>query len=1011
MRHRKFQINRMTLALAIAFSTSAVQAVGTGEIVSGSGSINKNANNTSVSQYSEKMIINWNNMDIGKDESMRFLQPGRYASVLNRVNAIDPTVIQGALKANGQVFIVNPNGVLISNGATINVGSLVASSLNIKDADFEEDEYLFSGKGTGKVINAGDINAQNFVVLLGSDKVSNTGNINIQRLGGVALAAGETITLTFTNDDSIKVKIDQGSLAALVENGGMIVTADGDIALTAWATDKLTRSVVNNTGTLEAAKLFLGASSGDIYLGSKGNGSVDIAGRVVGLSVKVKNDAINIKDNALLRSKESSTRLINNHENGYVKFGKSRLMGNYDIASNNVFAGGADDQPTFTRSKAEINITSSAKSIEIGSESINAPSQIVSGKGVISKQLLDVLGKQTKLQVTATAGDFNLNAADLGRGDIRLKSDKGSVNINRNIKGGSLRISSRALNQAKDADITMANDFSVNMAGNITQNGNITAGEDLTLTSSAGNIIQATGKKTEGKRVSYSGKSLDLNGETKAKTLSLAVDKYTQRANTALKAEDELRLQGSDFTFTAGKTDVRSISINANSLNLSTDKNTAINRNSYLTGNLIIDSTADVGLSSLTVLGTTEINANNILGSSSPDSTDPNKFLAGNGATLNAKNDIHLSYILGYKGSPTGVIKLSAGKDISVQKQMKAADVNINAKGNVTFASNVSSNKNIAISAGNDIELNGLTYADGDTTLTGNNIRTSAKGSIASKKDTTLTAKNTIAVNKVSGGDNSYSCGNKKTKGNVVLKGENIATNGINAAGDVIVTANKDFTATRDVLGNNVNISADNVLLKNGGLGASSDIVITANNIVASEFNTNSSHNTTITAKETIAMNSIYTGVEGNYNRSSIRGDVVLRGNSISANGIQAIGDIAITGNESVTATGDVLGNNVNIFAGDVLLSSGRLKSANDVVISGNNIQTSERYSIRSRKSTTLTAKNTLAVGDISTGLDYGKAGRALRAISSCRVIMLPLTNLRHTARSAQRLAKTSLAC
>ncbi len=269
----------------VAFAASLMlagqaHAVGTGTIADGTGSISKSGATTNVNQTSDKLIVNWDNMDVGKSETLNFNQKNASAAVLNRVNSADPTSILGALNANGRVFIVNPNGVMIGNGATVNVGSLVASSLNISDDDFKAGRLNFKGGGAGNVVNEGTINAKESVALIGSKTVQNKGTINSQ--GNVALAAGDAITLRFASS-GLQASVTEGSLQALIDNQSIITTKDGDVVLTAWARDAIARSVINNTGTIEANSLSSNRyyrSGGDVGLVSHGNGEVNVGGKI-----------------------------------------------------------------------------------------------------------------------------------------------------------------------------------------------------------------------------------------------------------------------------------------------------------------------------------------------------------------------------------------------------------------------------------------------------------------------------------------------------------------------------------------------------------------------------------------------------------------------------------------------------------------------------------------------------------------------------------------------------------
>ncbi|EKG7080285.1 TPA: filamentous hemagglutinin N-terminal domain-containing protein, partial [Escherichia coli] len=82
-----------------------------GQIVAGSGSIQTpSGNQMNIIQNSQNMVANWNSFDIGKGNTVQFYQPNSSAVALNRVVGGGESKIMGNLKANGQVFLVNPNG-------------------------------------------------------------------------------------------------------------------------------------------------------------------------------------------------------------------------------------------------------------------------------------------------------------------------------------------------------------------------------------------------------------------------------------------------------------------------------------------------------------------------------------------------------------------------------------------------------------------------------------------------------------------------------------------------------------------------------------------------------------------------------------------------------------------------------------------------------------------------------------------------------------------------------------
>jgi hypothetical protein len=129
--------------------------------------------------------------------------------------------------------------------------------------------YTFSGS-SASVVNKGTINAADggYVALLGRT-VSNEGTINA-KLGTIALASGDAITLNFSGDSLLDVTIDKGTYNALVENKGLIKADGGNVVMTAKAADAVLSAQVNNSGIIQARTI------GDLTGGSSSTGSVKI---------------------------------------------------------------------------------------------------------------------------------------------------------------------------------------------------------------------------------------------------------------------------------------------------------------------------------------------------------------------------------------------------------------------------------------------------------------------------------------------------------------------------------------------------------------------------------------------------------------------------------------------------------------------------------------------------------------------------------------------------------------
>ena len=226
-------------------------AVG-GQITSGSGQIQQVGNTTTIRQDSPTLTLNWQSFNIAPNQSVDFLQPSSSAIAVNRIFSTTPSEIYGHLDANGQVWLINPNGILFGQRAQVNVGGLVASTLDLDNSTLTSNNRSFSGSGKGSVINEGTIITANggYAALIGN-QVSNRGLINAQ-LGTVALGGGSAVTLTFSNNQLVHLQVNASTLNNLAENRQLIVANGGQVIMTAGAKDALLASVVNNTGIVRA---------------------------------------------------------------------------------------------------------------------------------------------------------------------------------------------------------------------------------------------------------------------------------------------------------------------------------------------------------------------------------------------------------------------------------------------------------------------------------------------------------------------------------------------------------------------------------------------------------------------------------------------------------------------------------------------------------------------------------------------------------------------------------------
>ncbi|NHZ42239.1 YDG domain-containing protein [Massilia aquatica] len=223
------------------------------QLVAGQAAVSTNGAAMTVTQGSAQAILNWQSFDIGSKAEVRFDQPSASAVALNRVVGSDPSRIYGKLSSNGQVFLLNQQGVLFGAGAQVNVGGLVASSLGLSDQDFLDRRYEFSAAGTpGAVRNDGSIRTANggYVALI-APTVANSGSIGAAG-GSAVLAAGSQVGLDLRGDGLITVRVARSALDAVLTNNGLVQADGGQVVLSAAAADALARSSVNNAGLVQA---------------------------------------------------------------------------------------------------------------------------------------------------------------------------------------------------------------------------------------------------------------------------------------------------------------------------------------------------------------------------------------------------------------------------------------------------------------------------------------------------------------------------------------------------------------------------------------------------------------------------------------------------------------------------------------------------------------------------------------------------------------------------------------
>lgn len=400
-------------------------------VVFGAATVSQTADKMTINQTSDKAQINWHSFNIGENKEVKFEQPNANAVAYNRVTGGNASQIQGKLTATGKVYLANPNGVTITNGAEINVAGLLATTKDLEQISESGNSYQFTRKAKegqelkeGQVLNQGKITAQDFVVLNG-DKVINEGEISVEKNsannGKVYLSSGEDFTFTLP-DSVISVVLEDNTVQGIVKNEGSIKA--GEITLSAKGRKQALDSLVVNNGVLEATKV--SNKNGKVVLSAdeiKLNDKSDIKGEIVnfGADVTPNNELkANIKITSQAGSKVTSPQ---------INFkGKSvNINGNFGREDSNKYY--RDEQKKLN---TEVNIdVPNTENIRIAD--ITDKDNAGTGSFIQTEALSSLLANNGKVNLKGNdvniSGHININSFN-GTDSLLKLTNQGHININ-----------------------------------------------------------------------------------------------------------------------------------------------------------------------------------------------------------------------------------------------------------------------------------------------------------------------------------------------------------------------------------------------------------------------------------------------------------------------------------------------------------------------------------------------------------------------------------------------------
>lgn len=591
---------------ALLASTTVSFAAPTGGVVtSGSATISSSGTTTNIVQSTSKATINWNSFSIASNETVNFNQPNVNSITLNRVIGNERSIIDGALNANGQVWILNSNGILFNSNAKINTAGIIATTKNLSDADFNAGNYKFSGNSSESVINMGEITASDdgYVAML-ANTVQNDGTIKAYK-GTVHLVGANEATINLNGNSIVSLTVNKGVLDALVENKNIIQADGGKIYLTTNAVDELLRGVVNNTGVIEAKSL--DDVSSEVILFAHG-GTANISGSIIadGGFVETSGKNLGVADGTIVKAK---TWLLDPE---YIVIGSKIIDQMYpddtlETAASTIVASLNNGTDVIVDATDDIQVNESIITGAMANDAtltLKAGDSIIIGAYGCAPVTIDATqnGNTKKLNVF-------MSVSNLVNGGSFYMNDGSSIKTN----GGNVVAGGVLTEGAPSIDGTATYNYGASIYDNVT----IDAGAgNITLTAGGSGtsvgVDRATLKGANIYLKAYGSNDLELSGSNIQATQNLAI----LGANVYIEGREIQDENGDAIGYADTKLKVDEISITSNALAGASDTmviwGAVINTNDKLT----INAAANVDLSGSQINfantgGTLEINTFN----------------------------------------------------------------------------------------------------------------------------------------------------------------------------------------------------------------------------------------------------------------------------------------------------------------------------------------------------------------------------------------------------------------
>ncbi len=1044
--------------VTLAWSAPANNALPSGgQVAQGAAAISQSGANMAIHQSTARAVVNWQSFDIGKDAKVNIVQPNAQAVLLNRVTGVAPSQIFGQMSANGQVVLVNPNGVTFGKDGSVSAAGLTASTLNISDADFMAGRKRFTRDGaTGEVVNQGTLTAApgGYVALLGAS-VSNEGQIYAPQ-GNVALGAADAITLPMTGTGRIKMALSPSAINAAVANqkGGTIVTEGGQVYMQVAAMGHVMASVLQSgsidTSAEQGGAVHLladgghirvdgsikanstqGTAGGDIYIGrDKDTNVLAAVGDVSGARLESKGGFVETSGQYLVTT---GTRVL----------AKDWLLDPYNItiapsgpsgtAYSSTYNPGADSLILASDIAANLN---SGTSVNIQTGLAGSPG-LSDGNIVVNAAIVKSGSSDASLTLTANNGitvnqrigraatdatsSGKLNVVMTANGDATSTSNSQGIALNNVIdaNGGQVTLTGTSKNTS---GVQLGPTYTYGVTNNSLSGVVFNNGSGITADN-----FQVTGTHTVAAGNSFGVNGVYLNGSVTFKATGNTDSNITGNSNAQGNfgagvsvwdaATVGLENQGTGVTTvkgsntnTAGGNGVR-VSANASTAVINAmgrvtigQQTVGVNAPTFVRGTINVSQNTS-NLSGLSILGQTGLNTSAVqIWDTTISATGIDVVVDGvsaNGTGVNIQNPSNTTWTT-RNLTVTGVANTTSGSSGSgVVVQRLPNFLTVNASGNIAILGTVQG-------AGTG---RGLHFAESGW---GAQVpRLIATGNITLRGNNRASATNVFEAVYIASGVQ------VTAGGNILVQGEtnNTAANAIhfysaatastawNTAGASALQGNTTLQATGNVLvqSNQGGILLNNQLsstLNNGGTPLlTSDTKITGKNITFD----NTGAGMTTGASNTLGSGSIdsTTGAitAGSGRATGTNTNVI---NFADNRAIHATGNLNIMG---ASTSGDGVRSIAKMEAGESLTIAGQTQSAaHRAVVITNNGALNGTLKVTDGKTINIHA-NTLTLGGAATAVDAGTTGTVnIKTGTSGNEIVMGAADTLSTTLASQKL-------